>query len=229
MENIKSLVGFAFEYGHFGTPVVTRHCVTRIPQPCPQTHATPSDEATGTALVPPSDVAWLWHAHRLAPRSYGRARNQRQVPNAPASCFTMQTQTDDGGIEVVNSTDSAAQATRVRWDTLYPDEPFFFTAEVEDEQQDEGQNAYGTVSGFDVVASAERQRTFLWQVSGPRYADPEFLREGVTAYGRFLHVMRVYPGAFLIPSYQVMSPPVQFAYMYFTRGGPSHPTIALPD
>ena len=40
-------------------------------------------------------------------------------------------------------------------------------------------------------------------MSGPRFLDPEFLRQGVTAYGRFLHLMRVHPGAFVIPTYQI--------------------------
>ena len=52
------------------------------------------EESKEVKLVPPSDCAWLWHAHRLAPRSYGRARQHYGLSDATASYFTLQAQTE---------------------------------------------------------------------------------------------------------------------------------------
>mmetsp|Transcript_31374 Transcript_31374/g.63696 ORF Transcript_31374/g.63696 Transcript_31374/m.63696 type:complete len:575 (+) Transcript_31374:746-2470(+) len=65
-----------------------------------------------------------------------------------------------------------------------------------------GPRAFGVIAEFDVVESCERQSAFLWQVSGSRYNDPDFLAEGVTNYSRFLRLMKTHPTAFLVPTYQ---------------------------
>ena len=57
------------------------------------------------------------------------------------------------------------------------------------------------LDGFDVVASCARQKTFLWQVSGERYGDEGFLRDGAARYEHFLRLMR--RGEFLVPTYQI--------------------------
>ncbi|KAH8064469.1 hypothetical protein JL722_1342 [Aureococcus anophagefferens] len=57
------------------------------------------------------------------------------------------------------------------------------------------------LDGFDVVASCARQKTFLWQVSGERYEDESFLRDGAARYEHFLRLMR--RGEFLVPTYQI--------------------------
>ena len=51
------------------------------------------------------------------------------------------------------------------------------------------------------AAACERQRTFLWQVSGPRYDEGYFLHDGVKRYENFLRLMR--SGEFLVPTYQI--------------------------
>ena len=49
----------------------------------------------------------------------------------------------------------------------------------------------------------DRQASFLWQVSGPRFSDPFFLHEGVLNYARLLKLMQLNPTAFLVPTYQI--------------------------
>ena len=62
----------------------------------------------------------------------------------------------------------------------------------------------GVYAGFDVLASAQRQSTFLWQVSGPKYADEEFLQEGLENYHRFVTLMaHKDTGQMLVPTYQI--------------------------
>ena len=135
----------------------------------------------GAALAPPPDVAWAWHCHRLAPRSYARTARRLGLPETEP--FLIQAKGD------------AADATQKAWAAAYPGEPFFL-------EGDSGDDA-GTLvlDGFDVAAACERQRTFLWQVSGPRFDEGYFLHDGVKRYENFLRLMR--SGEFLVPTYQI--------------------------
>ena len=63
---------------------------------------------------------------------------------------------------------------------------------------------YVILDGFDLAASAERQKTFLWQVSGDAFKSDAFLVQAVENYGRFLWLMRLHPDIFLVPTYQVI-------------------------
>ena len=99
------------------------------------------------------------------------------------------------------------------WQGMYPNEPFYLADLTEDSTSkaatkllDDGraENA-GLLSGFDLLASAERQATFLWRVSGEGFYDNRFLAEGVENYVRFLELM---PKALeekivLVPTYQI--------------------------
>ena len=144
-------------------------------------------------LVPPLDIAWVWHCHRLAPDAYERACLARfgRLLNNPEAAFQFQSEPQ--------SSSDGCESTRHLWEAMYPEEPFFSSAgpsqsiTVHD----------GLIEGFDVAGSAERQMTFLWQVSGPRFNDDSFLREGVVNYWRFLTLMRLHPSAFLVPTYQI--------------------------
>ena len=155
--------------------------------------AASTDSSTGP-LIPPLDIAWVWHCHRLAPDAYERvclARFDRLLDQADAA---FQAQTEHGG-----TPPDGSESTRRLWADMYPEEPFF----LPDGPTDSTTTHEGIIEGFDVAGSAERQATFLWQVSGPRFSDESFLRDGVINYGRFLTLMRLHPGAFLVPTYQL--------------------------
>jgi hypothetical protein len=59
--------------------------------------------------------------------------------------------------------------------------------------------------GFDLLGSIERQANFLWQVSGERFGDDDFLFEGVQNYYRFLQLKptATQHGTILVPTYQI--------------------------
>lgn len=171
-------------------------------------------------LAPPPDAAWLWHCHRLAPlrhASYVKARFGRARPPLearPPFCFQ---EADDGGVcgagkgeEGGGSSDAAsslAEETRRLWKESYPDEPFFLSDDGGNASPPSGPrdpSSSSSLGGFDLLASAERQSTFLWQVSGPRFADNDFLRDAVRQYRKFLLLRRSAPrGATLVPTYQI--------------------------
>ena len=59
------------------------------------------------------------------------------------------------------------------------------------------------LSGFDLLASTDRQATFLWQVSGPKFHDMKFLEDGVRNYYKFLCLRKHAPRQVIVPTYQI--------------------------
>ena len=154
-------------------------------------------------LIPPPDVAWLFHCHRLAPYRYAsycrkkfRITDDRQIPDAnPPFSFQM----DDGRVHCGTRTES--EDTQNLWKQLYPDEPFFLQEEflqkegenddrslrIDTSEEGKGESSSSLLlDGFDLLGSTDRQSTFLWQVSGPRFSDDEFLKDGIGRYHKFI-------------------------------------------
>jgi hypothetical protein len=173
-----------YRYQHLWLPLVYKH---------------PKEQ-----LIPPPDVAWLWHCHRLAPKDYVAYINQTFRDGGAVEAnppFALQIRGHCGA-------GSVAQVTQEIWMLMYPDEPFF----LDDVSQDsagriEGKrDTYlGPLCGFDLLASTERQATFLWQVSGERFQDDDFLEEGVENYTKFLKLKQKasQQRVILVPTYQI--------------------------
>lgn len=182
-------------------------------------------------LIPPPDIAWLWHCHRLSPTHYAhhlRSCNLMQHENVTEknnSRLARQCYLDANppfGIQTEYSTETPIQldtvhsmvvavATIAKWVEAYPEEPFFLRSSptaVDDtgttEELDLDGDDVRLVSGYDLLASSKRQSTFLWQVKQAKFSDDAFLKEGVKNYHRFL---RLYPKARglhrLVPTYQI--------------------------
>ena len=132
------------------------------------------DDDDTTKLLPPPDVAWLWHCHRLAPVIYENYTMKRFgciiETNTP---FDFQDEKSD---------DAASVATQNAWFNKYPDKLFFLVKG----EKDENTFSPALVGGFDLVASCLRQNTFLWQISRPYFRDASFLREAEKQYYKFL-------------------------------------------
>ena len=173
-------------------------------------------------LCPPLDIAWLWHCHRLAPASYRHACQThfkaQGALDCPRAAFLGCTESDLK--EETSDVSLAATATKVLWQSRYPDDDFLLKDQEERSSQLQlgpwkatPQRGYGCIGKFDVIESAERQSSFLWQVSGEKFLRDilpphaqeklQFLEDGVMAYWRFLELMRLKPKAFLVPTYQI--------------------------
>lgn len=147
-------------------------------------------------LIPPADVAWLWHCHRLAPEDYeqyvvGRFGTLLDT-NVP---FALQ-----HGLAETYSQDS--RTTQELWEKEFPEEPFFVCDHNKKicsrKEQDEQEEAIVVcddpplslpphlLGDFDLLASTDRQATFLWQVSSPSFDEMAFLSQGEENYRRFL-------------------------------------------
>ena len=161
-------------------------------------------------LIPPPDVAWLWHCHRLSPLNYinfikGTFGGGATVEAKPPFSFQIpDSPSDDSSTET---------ATRDFWSGMYPNEPFFLSETQEESSpptlaaspNDVRGKDVNLLCGFDLLASKKRQATFLWQISGERFRDDDFLAEGVQNYIMFL---KLKPKAgksrtVLVPTYQI--------------------------
>jgi Glycine-rich domain-containing protein-like len=156
------------------------------------------------APIPPPDVAWLWHCHRLAPSKYeAYVVGRFGVVLEASPPFAVQSLSSGK-----SSVDADAQAaTRDLWHTRYPDRPFFLPEETcrGSSPQLTAQQCREALHGYDLVASTVSQATFLWQVSRPQFYDESFLRQGVERYHKFLMLSNLTgSGSILVPTYQVL-------------------------
>lgn len=144
-------------------------------------------------MVPPADIAWLWHCHRLAPEDYSRYCEDRfSKPALEANPpFTLAEAEPDS---------NRVAATQALWDKLYPKGPFFL------EKNDDEATVYPSRIARDLaeelLASTKAQAAFLWQVSGPHFQDIDFLEQGVENYLKFLK-LKPSDGLPIVPTYQI--------------------------
>ena len=92
-------------------------------------------------IIPPSDVAWLWHCHRLAPAGYKAFIEDELVSykgcqepsildlNDPADPYSSQSN----------------NPTKIIWGELYSEEPFLLSRSEDEAAVD----VHGTILGFD--------------------------------------------------------------------------------
>ncbi len=167
-------------------------------------------------LIPPADIAWLWHCHRLAPYRYaqyikneffhgdGDKKDSSLKVLDPSHPFVFQLE-NNASNDTFSSTEAdtkIAQRTMELFAEMYPDESFFF--DHNNINNDAAAAADTKLGGFDVIESCERQATFLWQVSGPSFHDDKFLQQGVANYSRFVQLMgQKSKPRYLVPTYQI--------------------------
>lgn len=151
-------------------------------------------------LIPPADIAWLWHCHRLAPAVYAAYCEEhfqgRILEANPPFSF----QAVDGDDPCCSSESEISKKTTNLWNERYPNEPFWFKDDHDKSEGDTCSMDHLKLNGLDIAASAQCQANFLWQVSGPRFADDDFLQEGVERYRKFLKLQSSLP---LVPTYQI--------------------------
>ena len=162
-------------------------------------------------LVPPSDIAWLWHCHRLAPAKY-EAFVQSKLLERPTSTLACSEPAGDPYRLMENH-----HGTLQVWRKHYPTESFelapatspknciahavLATADVE------------ALAGFDLIASAKRQAELYWHLQphfvatgDSRRCEPRFdVRQALQNYHQFLYLMKVVRGTntTLVPTYLI--------------------------
>ena len=203
----RALPGAIERYVNFWLPLVAR-----------EAQGSESQGGCCAPLVPPFDIAWVWHLHRLAPLRYAAYCTERfgRVLDPGMAAFRAQTAAD------------ADDETRRLWRQHFGVEPFF-QPEGGEGVRSVPRAAWGprdplsrqtTLSpeikemcakvrsaltfDYDAETCSARQRTFLWQVSQP--ACSEGGAAAITArYVQFLGLMREhgYADHFFVPSYDI--------------------------
>ena len=163
-------------------------------------------QCNDTQLIPPPDVAWLWHCHRLAPKDYVAYLRQAFATTCVLEAnppFAVQLKSSEADNESDNDGQDVASYTRTLWCKNYPDEPFYLQDTTNKKKFKANPNPL--LAGFDLLASTDRQATFLWQVSGERFDDLDFLEEAVENYYKFLNLKTraTQEGTILVPTYQI--------------------------
>jgi hypothetical protein len=156
--------------------------------------------AAFTQLIPPPDIAWLWHCHRLAPQQYSKYCKTNKYTNGhiieanPPFSFVKEQQVS-----------SIIDQTKILWKRKYPNESFYLQLNKEQPTISNSDDVCPLVNGFDLLGSTIRQMSFLWQVSGERYKDDSFLYDGVENYEKFLRLTNIaqQQNIILVPTYQI--------------------------
>jgi hypothetical protein len=147
-------------YSELWLPLVHRHHINTTAKNNDSGYCESSeDEELG--LIPPGDIAWLWHCHRLAPYRYVKHVQQLflglgedETKNAsfsakkdlllvldPKHPFVVQLQDNAKNVTFDQSKHAdAARYTQTLWEEVYPKEPFFFIEEAEEQQQHSSTN-----------------------------------------------------------------------------------------
>jgi len=188
------------------------------------------DHVSGTnTLVPPIDIAWIWHLHRLAPQHYARyctTRFGRILEPGKAGIFTLQR---DGYAQTTAEMEELALITQRLWSKKYGSESFFADAkhdgkvlkgEIDPLSKQTTLHAEVKIAcnqvqeelgfDYDVGACSSRQRTFLWQISQPAFEGAEhgdsedvdaFYSSAKQRYLMFLKLMKLhgYSNHFFVP------------------------------
>ena len=158
-------------------------------------------------LVPPLDIAWRWHCHRLSPLRYARycySRFGKRLETGKAA-FSAQTQDPDTNNLIICGQDgTAAAGTQKMWEDSFQSETFFYqpTELVNDGNLANNKVCDAHDLNYDIAACSSRQKSFLWQISGPNFNDETFLQQATKRYTQFLNLMKVHglESHFFVPS-----------------------------
>jgi Glycine-rich domain-containing protein-like/WWE domain len=172
-------------------------------------------------LIPPADIAWLWHCHRLAPfrySSYCKAcygGNVLEVNPPFTAHFARDDEVFGSNLDEDKIQDMVGRTVTL-WNDQYPNESFHPSEETRssnDHQHSISATNNDTeaidenllLDGFDLLSSTDRQAGFLWQVSAPSFSDLNFLQEGLVNYHKFLYMkkMTTIKDMIIVPTFQI--------------------------
>jgi len=108
-----------------------------------QKGATDTKMSSSLMMIPPPDVAWLWHCHRLAPKHYEAYTVLHfgfVVEPCPSFLYQLDddaakqseheesiTPNDEAGMEMMSlNMEEAAALTKNQWSQMFQNDPFFY-------------------------------------------------------------------------------------------------------
>lgn len=131
-------------------------------------------------LVPPLDIAWVWHVHRLQPEEYAKDLERFGVDDRTKNYFKEACRTElSTAFKFSDGEDSQSRRTRRLWEIVYPYERFMpaylLSCSYEEEERRKRREITSytneiTRLGFrsnlkyDLEQAAELQKAFLYQI-----------------------------------------------------------------
>ena len=155
-------------------------------------------------LIPPPDIAWLWHCHRLSPQQYSQYCHETFHHRDSSSLAIEANPPFAFASPEHNNNDDVVNTTMQLWKDTYPNQSFFLSSDAFSGKHSIRDNDL-SIADFDLIGSARRQATFLWQVSGDPYKCDLFLQNGRDNYEKFLKltIPAKQLNIIVVPTYQI--------------------------
>jgi Glycine-rich domain-containing protein-like len=156
-------------------------------------------------LVPPSDIAWFWHCHRLAPEKY--EAYIRSMPFKDQNTIVALREPSGDPYRLMENHNETLRV----WRKNYPTESFALPQTSSSCSAPTMESLTETLAGFDLIASTRRQAELYWHLQ-PHFVatddgcTPTFdPNQALQDYHRFLHLMKVVRGTntMLVPTYLI--------------------------
>lgn len=139
-------------------------------------------------FYPPLDVAWVWHCHMLSPTEYKK--------DCEKICGKLIN-------HLYNSKDERTikQAKTVdEWTKLGCSYDYLSRNSVGSKKEFK---QFKSSIQYDLIAAADRQKSFYYQVSLPHFQNIGYLVICLDRYKKFLHLKRKHPTQFIVPCYGI--------------------------
>ena len=140
-------------------------------------------------LTAPLDIEWMWHCHMLCPTAYVK------------DCNSVVGKVIDHTLKSIHAFKAGQDHTRKLWAQMYPEEPFDIGINDSFDSR-EMENFISKIS-YSLLAAAERQGLFYYQVSLPHFLNSKFLHHALQRYKQFLYMKTKLPKEFLVPCYDI--------------------------
>lgn len=178
---------------------------------------------TPSTIVPPIDIAWIWHCHRLNPIAF-REDLARFVPDGDFDSAEYMQKACGANIETAfvfsDGEDVQSKGTRRLWDIIYPFEAFMpkyllshsFSVEESKKRQhitsfanEITRASFRSVLVYDLATASRLQKSFLYQIideddpeKGELFEGDEYLQRAYRRYINFLRLHQQVPEDFLL-------------------------------
>ena len=162
-------------------------------------------------VMPPLDVHWVWLCHMLNPVEYIRdSAAMWQTLRPEETAFVI-----DHHLPPSAERQDARRRAALMWTELFPDESFDMlqtlsnapvcgNGERRNARTRSGNASTGSRITYDIIAAAERQMAFHYQVTMPHHRDLKYLKHSVHRYrDMFLKMFRKFPGEIWVPTYDI--------------------------
>ena len=142
-------------------------------------------------LTAPLDIEWVWHTHMLCPKSY------------ETDCEAVVGGTVNHTLRKRNKFVEEQKASQKLWSEVYSGDHEPFAIDFDVPYDVDAVDNFKSKITYDIVAAAQRQMVFYYQVSLPHYRDRKYLGNCEMRYKQFLYLKTQLPKAFLVPCYDI--------------------------